>query len=54
MSKWRLINADLLPVKPQTLPLNTGGFATRLLQRLRSAPLETRVQRKRKTRLHHV
>lgn len=41
MSKWHFINADLLPVKPQTLPLNTRGFATQLLQRLRYAPMKT-------------
>lgn len=46
MSKWHLINADLLPVKPQTLLLHTSVLTTLLLQRLRYAPMKTQVQRK--------
>lgn len=28
MSKWHLINADLLPVKPQMFPPNTRRFGS--------------------------
>lgn len=48
MSKWHLINADLLPVKPQTLLLHTSVLTTLLLQRLRYAPMKTQVRRKKK------
>lgn len=48
MSQRHLINADLLPVKPQMLLLHTSVLTTLLLQRLRYAPMKTQVQRKKK------
>lgn len=46
LSKWHLIFADLLSVKPQTWPWNIRALATRLLQHLRYALIKTQGQRK--------